>query len=126
MEAETGRNELILVASCFYVAEVPEANCRAAIMAPASVTITANISGINARQSGNRGITLETTQLKVTGMMCQACVSHVVRALQAVNGVRQATVDLSGGNATVRHEGADLGALLRAVDEAGYEAQVDA
>ena len=69
---------------------------------------------------------MKTTRLKVTGMMCEACVAHVTKALQGVNGVRQATVGLPAGSATVQHQNADPSALVDAVSEAGYEAQVDA
>jgi copper chaperone CopZ len=71
---------------------------------------------------------MPTTELKITGMMCDACVQHVGKALRAVPDVRQAEVDLQAGRATVRHEGADepalVQALIAAVDEAGYEGEV--
>jgi Cu2+-exporting ATPase len=75
-------------------------------------------------QVRSKGI-METTRLKIEGMMCEACVAHVTKALQGVTGVRQATVDLRSGDATVRHENAESSALVHAASEAGYEAQVD-
>jgi len=67
---------------------------------------------------------METTELKVSGMMCQACVGHVKTALQELQGVSEATVDLPAGRATVRHEAVNAQAMIEAVEEAGYEAQV--
>ena len=67
---------------------------------------------------------METTQLKVTGMMCEACVGHVKTALQELDGVNEVTVDLQAGRATVQHNGAQPAVMIEAVEEAGYEAQV--
>ncbi len=66
---------------------------------------------------------MQTTELKVEGMMCEACVGHVTKALQNVPGVRAVNVDLAAGRATVQHEGAQTPALIAAVDEEGYQAQ---
>ncbi len=67
---------------------------------------------------------METTQLKITGMNCGACVQHVTKALQGVEGVRLAAVDLTSGLATVKHDaGTEPESLVRAVAEAGYGAQ---
>ena len=67
---------------------------------------------------------METTQLKVTGMMCEACVGHVRTALQELDGVNEVIVDLQAGRATVQHAGAKPQAMIEAVEEAGYEAQL--
>jgi Cu2+-exporting ATPase len=40
-------------------------------------------------------------RFSVTGMMCPRCVAHVKEALEAVNGVEGATVDLASESATV-------------------------
>ena len=64
------------------------------------------------------------TVLKIDGMMCEACVSHVTKALAKVPGVENADVNLEQGQATVQHEDADQKALLDAVDDAGYQAEV--
>lgn len=64
-----------------------------------------------------------TLNLKITGMTCGHCVRSVTGALKAVPGVTAAEVDLKSGSATV--EGApDPAALLAAVAEAGYKAEV--
>lgn len=67
---------------------------------------------------------MQTTNLKITGMSCEACVSHTTKALQAVPGVHSATVSLETQSATVQHDGVDPAKLADAVVEEGYEAQV--
>ena len=67
---------------------------------------------------------MESTQLKIGGMSCQMCVGHVTKALQSVSGVREVKVDLSTESAQVQHEGASTQAMIEAVIEDGYEAEV--
>ena len=59
--------------------------------------------------------------LKVEGMMCAHCQSHVQKALAAVDGVQESQVDLENKEATVilSKEVADK-LLMDAVTEAGY------
>jgi Au+-exporting ATPase len=64
----------------------------------------------------------QTIELSVEGMSCASCVGRVERALQAVPGVSQATVNLATERATVRGVAA-LDALLAAIGNAGYEAR---
>lgn len=64
-----------------------------------------------------------TTQLTVTGMSCGHCEKAVTTALKSVPGVQDVRVDLQGGTATVQGE-ADPQALIAAVAEEGYGAQV--
>lgn len=67
---------------------------------------------------------METT-LKVTGMTCGMCVGHVTKALQSVPGVQLAAVDLTSGTAVVKHdESAEAEAMVQAVTEEGYGAQL--
>ncbi len=61
------------------------------------------------------------TRLDVTGMTCSHCSAAVQRALEAVPGVKTATVDLDAGSATVDGD-APLGALVKAVADEGYSA----
>ena len=76
--------------------------------------------GPTTESEGRREVTL-----KVRGMMCASCVAHVEKALKGVPGVEDARVNLATERATVAlgGAGADLEELLRAVDEAGYEAE---
>lgn len=61
------------------------------------------------------------TQLKITGMTCGHCQKAVREALESVAGVKSAEVDLASGLAVIQGN-ADVGALLHAVEEEGYQA----
>ena len=65
-------------------------------------------------------------ELAITGMTCASCVRSVEAALASVGGVESAEVNLANERATVRLEasGAELGALVHAVERAGYGALV--
>ncbi len=62
--------------------------------------------------------------LKVTGMTCNHCVMHTKKALEAVSGVENAEVNLEAGAAKVTGT-AKVDALINAVKEAGYSAEVE-
>ena len=68
--------------------------------------------------------TLETQTLSVQGMMCEACVGHVTKALAALDGVQAADVDLDAAQATVTYDPAkvQVSQMLAAVEDEGYEA----
>ena len=55
------------------------------------------------------------TELAIDGMTCGSCVARVERALRAVPGVVEASVNLATERASVVHLGADEAALLTAV-----------
>ncbi len=57
--------------------------------------------------------------LRIEGMSCASCVGRVERALNAVPGVTEASVNLATERATVRGT-ASIDALLAAVEKAGY------
>lgn len=63
-----------------------------------------------------------TKTLDITGMMCQHCVMHVKKALEAIEGVEKADVNLENNNATVTmtKEIANE-TLIQAIVDAGYE-----
>ena len=63
------------------------------------------------------------TELKVTGMSCGHCVKAVEKALGALPGVEGVQVSLDEGKATVQGS-ADAGAMIAAVKEEGYGAEV--
>ena len=66
-----------------------------------------------------------TKQLKISGMSCGHCVSHVKSALEGVDGVSQADVSLEDNWAEVTlSDGVIDGDLIAAVEAAGYEAEV--
>ena len=66
-----------------------------------------------------------THTLAVEGMMCQHCVSHVKKALEAQKGVAEVTVDLDTKTATVDAlSSVSVASLIAAVKDAGYECEV--
>jgi copper chaperone len=62
-------------------------------------------------------------RLKITGMTCNHCVAHTKKNLEAVPGVESVEVTLEPGGAVVKGD-ADPQALVEAVKEAGYQAEV--
>jgi copper chaperone len=66
-------------------------------------------------------ITQET--IKVEGMSCGHCVMRVKKAIEGVEGVRKADVDLQKKQAIVEYEEgkANLEKVKAAIKEAGYE-----
>ena len=64
-------------------------------------------------------------KLSVEGMMCQHCVAHVKKALEGIEGVEEAVVDLDSNSATAKLS-ADVPdqVLVDAIVDAGYEAKV--
>ncbi|AGI23141.1 heavy metal translocating p-type ATPase [Pseudomonas sp. ATCC 13867] len=65
----------------------------------------------------------DTTELAVEGMTCASCVGRVEKALKAVPGVTDATVNLATERATV-HGMAVVQELIAAIEKAGYEARL--
>ncbi len=61
-------------------------------------------------------------ELAVDGMTCASCVGRVEKALKAVPGVAEAIVNLATERAFVRGV-ADAGALVAAIEKAGYDAR---
>lgn len=68
---------------------------------------------------------MSTLTLKITGMTCAHCVRATTQALEKVPGVEKAKVTLEPGSALVLGD-ADPLALIAAVREAGYEAEIQA
>ena len=64
------------------------------------------------------------TKLKIEGMTCGGCVRHVTHALEQVAGVTRVNVSLEAAEATIHHDGADVQAMIAAVEEDGYRAKV--
>jgi Au+-exporting ATPase len=77
---------------------------------------------VQAIEKAGYDVPAQTIELSVEGMTCASCVGRVERALQAVPGVSQATVNLATERATVRGV-ASTEALLAAIGKAGYEAR---
>jgi len=68
-----------------------------------------------------------TTGLRIEGMHCGSCVGRVERALAALPGVREASVNLANETARVAHVPglAPVEALVQAIETAGYRARAE-
>ena len=66
-------------------------------------------------------------QISIDGMVCSACVASVERALERTQGVADVAVNLDNGEAFVAYESdkISVNSLLKAVDEAGFEASIN-
>lgn len=63
--------------------------------------------------------------LNIQGMHCGGCENAVRRVLEAVPLVLSAAIDLGAGKAHVETSGdLDPGALVSAVEDAGYDARI--
>jgi len=63
-----------------------------------------------------------TTQLALSGVTCAACVGRIEKALQQVDGVQLAQVNFASRSADV--SGGSASDLIKAVQDAGYDAQL--
>lgn len=77
---------------------------------------------MNTARQAHADAGIPALNLQIEGMSCASCVGRVERALQAVPGVANASVNLATERATVRGVAA-IDALLAAVGEAGYDAR---
>ncbi|HPD57462.1 MAG TPA: heavy-metal-associated domain-containing protein [Smithellaceae bacterium] len=60
--------------------------------------------------------------VKIKGMSCQHCVMAVTRALEAIDGVKNVSVDLQTGTATYEEiKPVDASAIVQAIKKAGYD-----
>ena len=67
---------------------------------------------------------METKTYAVPGMHCDYCKAAVTRELEGVNGVQSLEVDLETKLVTVGGDALDDAALVAAIDEAGYDAEL--
>ena len=79
---------------------------------------------IDAIEDAGYGVGKAKTTLAVIGMTCASCVSHVEGALDGVEGVLSAHVNLATERATVEYVAGVAGpaGLRRAIEDAGYGA----
>jgi len=89
---------------------------------------TVNLAAINKTISGlGYGTATRKSIFPVSGMTCAACVAHVEKALQQVDGVISANVNLASEKATVEYlDGTPFSELRRAVQDAGYKLGTEA
>ncbi|TGG90685.1 copper-translocating P-type ATPase [Natronospirillum operosum] len=67
----------------------------------------------------------QTFSLAVSGMTCGGCVGRVEKALQAVAGTEDVSVNLATGKASFRYPSQDLQPVLQALADAGYPARTE-
>lgn len=67
---------------------------------------------------------METKTYSVPGMDCGHCKATVTRELEGINGVQSVEVDLETKLVTVGGDPLDEAALVEALDEAGYDAEL--
>ncbi|WP_035215260.1 MULTISPECIES: heavy metal translocating P-type ATPase [unclassified Agrobacterium] len=69
------------------------------------------------------GVEEKTVELDIEGMTCASCVGRVEKALKAVSGVSDASVNLATERATIRVAGnaASAATLAEAIKRAGYQ-----
>ncbi len=79
---------------------------------------------IDAVRNAGYGVEEKTVELDIEGMTCASCVGRVEKALKAVSGVSDASVNLATERATVRVAGNAVSAatLAEAIKQAGYKA----
>jgi copper chaperone len=64
---------------------------------------------------------MQQTTYSVPGISCEHCRTAITSELAHVDGVRAIDVDLAAKAVTVTGSGFDSGAVVAAIDEAGYE-----
>jgi copper chaperone CopZ len=81
---------------------------------------------VGMKQPTDTPATLHVTTLEIAGMSCDGCARQVTKALNALEGVVYASVDLQKDQAVVEHlpEYSDAPGLVTAVRNAGYSARV--
>ncbi len=81
-------------------------------------------AAVRAVEAAGYHVATEPVTLEIDGMSCASCVGRVERALIAVPGVAEASVNLATGRASVTAApGLDPEALVAAVSTAGYRAR---
>ena len=77
---------------------------------------------VQAVEDAGYSVPSASVELAVEGMTCASCVGRVERAIKAIPGVTEATVNLAMERASVRGA-ADLQALIATIASAGYTAR---
>jgi copper chaperone CopZ len=72
------------------------------------------------------GMPIEHAVIRVEGMDCEACATHIRGALAKADGFHHLSVDLKGRTITVDYESAPgrLQAYVAAINDIGYEASI--
>ncbi|WP_034462621.1 heavy metal translocating P-type ATPase [Afipia sp. P52-10] len=101
-------------------ASVNLATERAEVTAEAPIAYGALVAAV---EDAGYAVPSTRTEIAIEGMTCASCVARVERALAAVPGVAAARVNLATERATI--EGSvDTALLVKAIEDAGYDARV--
>jgi Cu+-exporting ATPase len=110
------------------LAALPEARDVSVNLATgkASLTVPADLPGrrvVQAIEESGYTVPEAETVIDIDGMSCASCVGRVERALGAVPGITEASVNLATGRATLRHAAGIVAQadIEKAVRAAGYE-----
>lgn len=65
---------------------------------------------------------MQTEEIRVSGMVCGACVNSVKNALKAINGVDSVDISLATGQTSIQYDDrlTSIEKLKSAVKQAGY------
>ncbi len=98
-------------------------HARVTFLAPADAAAVER-----AIETAGYGVASETRRLAVEGMTCASCVARVEQALRRVPGVIAASVNLASESASVTRLAGQAGdgALIAAIEAAGYAARASA
>lgn len=64
---------------------------------------------------------MHQTTYSVPGISCEHCRAAITSELEQVDGVQTIDVDLATKQVTITGSGFESGAVIAAIDEAGYE-----
>lgn len=65
-------------------------------------------------------VAADQTTMRVVGMDCASCAVKIENALRRVPGVNDVAVSVAAGRVTVKHDGADVGAMADRITGLGY------
>ncbi len=119
----TGNCLLFLLIQVFYAFLRKLSPIRASVISVEIMNSSAPGNGSDIDSENRQGVPVATIQLAVSEMSCVSCVAHVEKALRAVPGVIEASVNLATERATVTST-ATPESLIAAVSRAGYPARL--
>jgi P-type Cu+ transporter len=74
----------------------------------------------------NKDIKIDTVSLKINGMTCASCVARVEKAINKIDGVKSASVNLATEKATIEYQPDDkrMEQIKKSIEAAGYQIEV--
>ena len=67
-----------------------------------------------------------TVKLKITGMTCAGCSSHISNALKEVDGIMEQKVEYPGDLATIQYDPIKTNSdtIIKVIEKTGYKAEI--